>query len=510
MTFQSSTGPLHNLYDYLVGNNRRTGEMENTHLAESWEVSADAKTWTFELKENIPYYEHGMASDTYYFSPEDVRHTWLLQAGINTDRANNSGRWRPLVESVDGILIEGSTLIWKLDVIQPNLHEYLSEDWTFGIVSLEYWNDVGGEDGYIDHPIGMGAWSFVEYIDNEHFLLEKNHGHYRKEPEFYELQFLWNKEPVTNLALILTDEAHIGHLPSDLFRYEAVSRGMKIAKSTLPSYHLWGAIPWYLPEALDGTPTPNYDETVPTRKKLIRQALNLAIDRNRINNTIFKGDAIPSAVSHMAEWWDFFQDDWAPVPGPGGETGREGGWPYPYDPELARQLLVEADYPNGFTLDFFAPTDLGGTPEIPDVAEAITWMWEEIGVDVNLTVSEYPPIQAMVTDRAMNGKIYLVRWTPQLPSDGMGWLWRKATRPYYEYPFITEWKENYDTIADPVERERLAIELGSYWYDNYLSIPLLWVFAKIVYNPNVIEGYWVNQAHFGPVRYHEYTIPIYR
>ena len=414
-----------------------------------------------------------------------------------------------MVASVDNILVDGNTLIWKLDIIQPDLHEYLSEDWTFGLISKAYWHHVGGEDGYIHHPIGTGAWSFVEYVDNEFFLLEKNFGHYRKEPEFDELLFYWTKEPATIVAQLLTSEVHVGQFPSEWFD-EATSRGMKIARSTLPSYHLWGAIPWYMPEALDGSPTPNYEESAATRKKLVRQALNLAIDRNLINETFFGGDAIPSAVSHMAEWWDIYQDRWAPIPGANGKTGADGGWPYPYDPELARELLIEADYPNGFRLDFFAPTDLMEMPEIPDVGEAITEMWEDIGIDVNLTVSEYATIYEMVTDRAMNGKIYLVPWTPGLPSDEMGWLWRKATSPYYEYPFITDWKENYDTVADPAERDRLAIELGDFWYDNDLSIPLLWIFAKAVYNPEFLEGYEVNQLHFGPTRYHEYTVPIYR
>ena len=58
-------------------------------------------------------------------------------------------------------------------------------------------------------------------------------------------------------------------------------------------------------------------------------------------------------------------------------------------------MLVEAGYPNGFELDFFAPTNLGGLPEIPDVGEAIAAMWEEIGITVNLTVSEYAPVQSM-------------------------------------------------------------------------------------------------------------------
>ena len=54
------------------------------------------------------------------------------------------------------------------------------------------------------------------------------------------------------------------------------------------------------------------------------------------------------------------------------------------------------------------------------------------------------------------------------------------------------------------------IKLGDFWYDNYLSIPLLWVFGKAVFNPSVLEGYEVSHVHFGPVRYHEYTVPIYK
>ena len=510
MTFQSSSGPLHNLYDYLVGKDRRTDNLDNDHLAKSWWVTRDGRRWTFELKDNIPYYMNGEAS-SYIFSPEDVRWTWLLQAGFESDRANNSGTWRPLLASEDGsdIEIHGYTVAWNLDLIHPDAVVYLSEDWTFGLISKAYWDDVGGEYGYINHPVGTGSFSFVEYIDNKHFLLERNVGHYRKEPEFHELQFLWVSEPSTRIAMLLASEVHIAQLHSVLHD-QLKSHGMKIAKSTLPSFFLWGAIPYYQPVGFNGEPTPNYDETVPTRNVKVREALNIAIDRAEINDKFFKGDAIPSAVSHFAEWWNFFQDRWAPIPGPDGNTGAAGGWPYPYDPERAKELLVEAGYPEGFELDFFAPTNLGGLPEIPDVGEAIAHMWEEIGITVNLTISEYALIQSMVADRAMNGKIYMIRWNLNLPSAGMGWLWRKATRPYYEYPFITEWKENYDTILDAEERDRLAIELGDFWYDNYLSIPLLWIFASAVYNPEFLEGYEVNQFHFGPTRYHEYTVPVYR
>ena len=418
-TFQSSSGPLHALYDYLIGKNRKTSEVETSHLASEFSVSSDARTWTFTLKENIPYYQNGKVSDTYFFVPEDVRHTWLLESGNLTDKGYNTGTYGPLIKSVDDIVVDGQVMTWNLDVVHPDLNVYLSEDWTSGMISKQYWDDVGGEAGYEAAPIGTGSFSFVEYITNEYFLLEKNVGHYRKEPEFEELQFLWNKEPATIMAQILTDEVHIGQLPSDLFD-EVESRGMKIATSTLPSFHVWGVIPWYLPESLDGEPTPNYDETVPTRNAMVRHALNVAVDRNRINNSFFKGDAIPSAVSHFAEWWDFFKDEWAPYPGPNGEIGSAGGWPYPYDPQMARDLLAEAGYPNGFDLTFYAPSNLGGVPEIPDVGEAMTAMWEEIGINVNLLVTEYSVVSQKQSERSLNGEVHLVRWSLNPPSPGMG------------------------------------------------------------------------------------------
>ena len=254
MTFQSSSGPLHNLYDYLVGKNRKTGAIENTHIAASWYVRGDTRQWTFDLKENVPYYMGGRASD-YVVSPEDVRWTWLLQAGFASDRTNNIGRWTSWLNSSRDIVIDGNSVTWNLDIIQPDASVYLSEDWTFGLISKRYWDDIGGEDGYIDHPIGAGAFSFMEYIDNEHFLLERNVDHYRKVPEFHELGFLWSKEPETIIALLYTDDAHIVQVPNYLFD-QAESRGFKLAKSTLPSFFLWATIPYYQTRFLQGRSYP--------------------------------------------------------------------------------------------------------------------------------------------------------------------------------------------------------------------------------------------------------------
>ena len=463
----------------------------------------------FELKEGIPYYQNGRASEYYTFSPEDVRHTWLLQAGIGTERAANIDRWRHLVKSVEDIPVDGDILTWKLDVIQPDFSEYLSEDWTFGLISKAYWEEFGGERGYVEHPVGTGPWSFVEYVDDHHFLLEKNRDHYRKEPEFEELQFVWVMNSATVVAMLLTEEIHIGHIPSD-FIPEVESRGFRVAKSTLPGYQLWCAIPWYMPEALDGTPTDNYSPASATREEGVRFALNVAIDRNLINDTFFGGDAIPSAVSNLAEWWDSFKPDWAPYPGPDDKTGLEGGWPYPYSLDMAREYLIHEGYERGFELTLYAPLDILDKTDLPSVGEAITAMWEELGIDAQLEIIEHEAILEKQAKRELEEEIFLA-FSPVRPlSLSIGGLWLRSNTPYYEYPFITDWKELYDVTAHPTERKYMEQALGDFWYENHLSIPLLWVFPKVAYNPDILEWYEVNQLHFGPTRYHEYTVPIYR
>ena len=511
-TFPSSGGALHALFDYLIGKNRKTGDEETSHLASSWSMDPDGRAWTFTLKENIPFYQHGKASEEYILNAEDVKHTWLLQSGNLSDKAFNAYTGGSPLKGVDDVVVDGNVIIWNLNAINPDLSEYLSEDWTFGIISKSYWDDVGGEAGYEVAPIGTGAFSLVEYVAGQSFLLERNAGHYRHEPHFAELEFIWIVEPATVSAMLIAGEVHISQIPTlDSYLQDLLEgRSLKIAKSTLPSFHLVGVIPWYLPEALDGTPTPNYDASAPTRDKRVREALNVSIDRNLINDVFFGGEEIPSAVPHLAEWWKFFGDESTAISGSTGQAGSTGGWSYPYDLQLAEQLLSEAGYPDGFDLTFYAPYDFRDMPEIVDLGEVIAEMWEQIGINVHLMPTEYSVVSQLQTERALTGEIYLTRRSLGLPSPALESMWRKSTTPSYEYPFITDWKENYDTVADHMERERLAKNLDDFWREEHLSIPLLWVFGKAAYNPTVVEGYEVRHGNFGPVRYHEYTLPTSR
>ncbi len=500
------------MYDYLIGKNRKTGVEEPTNLASSWAVASDGRAWEFTLKENIPFYEMGRPSETYFFSGEDVKHTWLLQSGQLSDKAFNTYSTGPPLKGVSDVVVDGNTVGWNLDAANPDLGEFLSEDWTLGIISKQYWDDLGGEAGYEEDPIGTGAFSFVFQEVNGGILLERNSDHYRHEPHFAELDFRWVVRPETRAAMLLAREVHVGEIPSNEYSIPDIlkEQGIEIARSTLPSFQIFMVIPWYLPEALDGTPTPNFDDSAPLRNKQVREALNLAINRNEINDALYNGEAMPASVPHFAEWWEFFKDEWAPIPGPTSATGSDGGWPYPYEPELARSLLAEAGYSDEQRVELIAPVDMSGMPELSVLGEAVAGYWEAVGINVDFQATGYAYIQSRLAARDMNGSVFISRITRFPLSSSFASFWRYSHSPYYEHLLIVDWKQNYDETTDSVEREQLIHMLGDYFRSEHLGIPLFWIYRKAGYDPEVLDGYEVDHKDFGPLRYHEYTLPASR
>jgi ABC-type transport system substrate-binding protein len=109
----------------------------------------------------------------------------------------------------------------------------------------------------------------------------------------------------------------------------------------------------------------------PYNNKLVRQALNYAVDKEAIAEHLYGGYAIPvpGVLAKVLTGWS-------------DERG------YNYNPELAKKLLAQAGYPNGFKTTIWT-TSTGIIPKDVILAETVQKYWSKIGVESKIEKLEW-------------------------------------------------------------------------------------------------------------------------
>ena len=510
--WQSAQGPLYTMYDTLIHLDRYD-ESYVPYLAESWEIGAGATEWTFKLKEGIPFYRNKQATE-YTMTVEDVIHSFEInffppyQAGIPGLAAQSTPDPRHFDIKSD------YEFVWKLD--KPDLTwGYWSSDDRRGVASKAYWDDVG-EEGYIADPIGNGPFTFSWFELNQGLIVERVEDHYRQTPMFHEVQFFYVIEESTRMAMLFTKEADIVSIARSLHG-QATGQGFQVVNSTTPSSYTFMFIGGmfsetrpdgyskcppgdeFKPDENQMCPPGRYeiDEESPMRNVLVREALNLAIDRDEMNDVFFDGTALKTTHWAFPPWWPHVDNSWAP---------------YDFDPARASELITQAGYPNGFEMDVYVPPPITGLPEIGEMAEVIAQYFEQIGLEVTLKPINTAQQSSIPRNREHSRGVIQTRFGPP----GRGQLvrhfknnvnWRQEWQQHDE---IYEFVNRLESASSWDELDAIEIEAANWARDHHLMIPLYWLVGQVVVNPDVVASYESRHLHMGPSRHHEYTVPVYK
>jgi ABC-type transport system substrate-binding protein len=471
-------------------------------LAAEWSVAPNGQDWSFKLREGVPFHK---GDDTFGVSdfifsmqlwthPEslggysDFWHTLLGPPGEERSFFAEEFGTAGAVE-----VVSDSEMIMHLGRPELDLLAYASDAFTDPLIySLAWWEQVG-EQGYGEDPVGTGPWKFINYDQGSKLEYERvPYDHWRVTPDFETLTYFFAGEDLTRVAMLRTNEADIAEIPREL-QESVVDEGYAIARSTLPAYMVWIAIGG---QYLDDVRDPND----PNTNVLVRRAMNHAIDRDAINEAYFD-----NKMELMAN------TGWHPT-----DPSYNPAWEIPaYDQELARELLVQAGYPegNGPHADFLA-ANLVGVPELKEIAIPMAEMLKDVGFDIDLTVGEFAPIRSKFFAREMQNTIWTHR-TGFWPS------WRNL-RVYFvspaldgavymtEYPLVEEKYGIYQSSVDLDERLQLLKDMGNFMYEQNATIPMGFLFAEFGINPEVIAEYSVNNSYFGAMKGHEYTRVVRR
>ena len=467
--FWTIARPEHLQYDpfleTLLDVDPKTGEF-TPRLAEKWQSSPDLTEWTFWLRQGVQFH-NGWGELT----AKDVVHSHAFMLRQDAT-ASFVGIWR-LVEEVK--VIDDHQVVFRMKRPVSMIPYLTSRCCDLRIVSKAQW-DKEGPEGFDKQPAGTGSYRYVDRKLGYAITYERVDNHWRGErPDFKELEIRIVPEATTRLAMLLGGDAHIVDLPREL-QQEAIGRGMRLISSSQPvdwiSVYFGGQ--YYLPG------DEKFDPKVPWTNKKVRQALNMAVNRQELLDTIFAGKATPAYVSG----WLPISEGWNP------EWVTRFDQLYGYNPAKAKELLKEAGYaPGTLPLKIVAFTNPGES-EGPQVAEALQIYFKEVGIDATIDVLDWAKVRDMARSKSAHCCIWpnIISWRPSEE-----WIRGSYSGFGNGHNFVDEFiQKNYlawTKAVDPAERQRLARAVGDHLFENFAEMPLFWFDNEVAVNPKVVADW---------------------
>jgi ABC-type transport system substrate-binding protein len=311
-------------------------------LASEWKVSEDKLSWTIKLRQDAKFSDGTpVTAEAVKFSfdriqnPETKSNVATLLAPIErtevidpaTVRIVTRGPFAPLLAN----LSEPGPKI-----LQP--------------AAVQQW----GKD-YGQHPLGSGPYRLHEYVPGERTVLVRNPHYFGKAANIGTITLRGAKEGGARTATLESGQADVvTNIPP-----EAIGRlkaNADLSVTVAPSSFLIFFV-------MDLAKKPFDDLRV-------RQAANLAVDREAVVKTVLGG-----------------LGDVATAPLGKGVLGRSEFEPWPYDPAKAKQLLADAGHPGGVEMDLWAPE--GRYLKDRQVAEAVQGYLQAAGFKPRLRIMEW-------------------------------------------------------------------------------------------------------------------------
>ncbi len=318
-------------------------------LAESWSVSDDGLSWTFELRQDVRWH------DGEPFTAEDVKFTYdsILDPSVN------AGYHRPSLADVAAIeVLDDYTVRIDLNKVNFDFLPLLGDFMHIYPKHLLEGQDLNNPIAFLDHPIGTGAFKFAEHIPNDSYTVVANEDYFKGAPRLARIVFKVLPDTTVQVAQLRTGELDVAHRlsASDIAALQGARNVTIYAPATINYWHMFM-----------NNPSPLLQDA------RVRQALHYAIDRQLIIDQVMNGYGVLAA-------------------GPVGEA--YGIWrdptlkPYSYDPEKALALFAEAgweDSDGDGILD--KDTDGDGVRE-PWTADIIVIPAEAAWLDISLVVQQ--------------------------------------------------------------------------------------------------------------------------
>ena len=395
-------------------------------LAESWS-NPDNNTWVFKLKKGIKFH------DGSEFTAADVVHSYTrIQKDPDSKQASSIAHVNA-IEALDPYTV-------RLRTKSPDAALVFRLAQRF-ITNKTAYDRLGGAQAD-KLALGTGPYKFKEWVRGQWFVLQKNPGyaHSDHKPTVDEIVFRNIPEAEVAITSLTNREVDIiSNVPPE--SASRVTGDARIETARTVNIMFLGM----------HTSVPEF------KNKLVRQAVNYAIDREALTQRVLKGYAYPMHAPVGPDQYGY-----SPEIGP----------KYTHDPAKAKQLLTQAGFANGFEVDFLVP--LGQYNKVKDVAEAIGGMLNAVGIRAKLRTQDQDSGFAAI----QNGKVGMYifgRGSVVDPSEYLHQYFRTGVTKRLEFsnPTVDAALNAEQASFDPSQRVKLLQKAMSTLMDE---APVAWLY----------------------------------
>ncbi len=408
----------HQIYDLLI--DLDTNLQLVPMLAKTWEISPDAMTYTFHLRNDVYFHDNACfpGGTGRKFVAEDVRYSLNRVLDPRTGslgfdfyrnyvegakeyneeitKATSENR-APKLSQVSGYkVIDDTTFQIKLTKPFAPFIYYMCLGFAY-VVPKEAVDKYGKD--FFQNPVGTGPFVFQSWTPDLEIVMKRNPKYWDKDtfgnqiPYLEGVKFRFIKDLSQQLLEFKNgtiDESY--RIPNELFKTI-----VNDDKTLTPEYSK------FIVQRKTSLSTQYYGFLVPSKAfgdVKVRQAFNYAIDRDKILKYVLQGSATDPAIYGMV-----------PPVMPNYDAKKIKG--YTFDLAKAKQLMSDAGYPGGKGFPEVTLNINEGGGRNTQIAEAIQDMLREIGVTCKLQLLQFA--QHLDNIDAGRSDFYRLGWNADYP-----------------------------------------------------------------------------------------------
>jgi peptide/nickel transport system substrate-binding protein len=437
------------IYDQLT-RPTEDGRSVEPSLAQSWDISADGKTYTFHLRPGVKFHDGSPVT------AEDVKFSVERAAFLKASQWSFIFTGFKSMEVVDAHTV-------RAHLSAPRA-PFLSDVALFAASVLpKKLVESMGEQKFFQNPIGTGPFMFKSWAKGSEIIFTRNPHHFRA-PQPYVDEYHQLLVPDANTRVL---QVQNGELDIALFVSPA-SAGSLLGNSNVTLHR---------DNFFD-----SHFVTIQTQSKpflgdkLVRQAMNYAIDKEAIVKHFIFGFGSPAGQA---------------LPNMFGASPSVK--PYPYDMNKAKALLAKSKFPNGFTTTLFVDASYAAPDK--QIAEYIQSQFKQLGITVNITVlndaahlaaTQSPKFEMdvgyMTSDIVDPDELMSFAVAPH---GGTNAIWT-----YYQNPKIDTLVSQAASILDHKQRQKIYDQINTIHHDDAPMIFLYWATSLSV-SSSKVQGFKV-------------------